>query len=116
MERIPAYALRAGDSTERLPKLGDSVWVEELPSVITMVKPVYPNGARSADLEGNVVVQALVGRDGRVKDVRIKESSNRAFNRSAMNAVRKWVFKPAMAGGKPIAVWVAAPINFKLSD
>ena len=52
----------------RLPKFGDYVYVEELPEAITKVNPVYPDIAREAGVDGTVMVQALVGKDGKVKD------------------------------------------------
>ena len=94
-----------------LPKPGDYVYVEELPEAITKVPPEYPDIGRS--VEGTVLVQALVGRDGRVKDTRIVKSIP-LLDDAAVKAVRQWVFKPAMAKGSPIAVWVAVPVKFTL--
>jgi TonB family protein len=97
---------------ERLPKLGDYVYVEELPEAITKVAPSYPEGLHGG-VEGTVLVQALVGADGRVKDT-VVEKSIPVLDEAAVAAVRQWVFKPAMAGGKPVAVWVAIPVEFSV--
>jgi protein TonB len=91
--------------------LGDYVYVEELPEAITKVAPSYPQGLRG--VEGTVIVQALVGADGRVKDT-IVQNSIPALDEAAVEAVRQWVFKPAMSGGKPVAVWVAIPVKFSV--
>jgi TonB family protein len=106
-------ASAADGDGEPLPKFGDYIYVEELPEAITKVPPVYPELARRADVEGVVLVQALVGRDGRVKDTRVVKPIP-ALNEAAVAAVRQWVFKPALAGGKPVAVWVAIPVRFTL--
>jgi len=93
---------------------GGNVFVEELPEAITKVPPQYPDEAREAKAQGMVQTQALVGEDGLVQDVRILSSPSPLLNPAAANAVRKWVFKPAMAFGKPVAVWVTIPVRFTL--
>jgi periplasmic protein TonB len=99
--------------TDELPKFGEYVYVEELPEAVTKVNPTYPDIAREAQVEGKVVVQALVGKDGKVKDTRIQVSVP-MLDKSAEDAVKQWVFKPALANNKPVAVWVAVPVSFKL--
>jgi len=99
--------------TDELPRFGDYVYVEELPEAVTKLQPVYPDIAREAQVEGKVVVQALVGKDGKVKDTRIQVSVP-MLDKAAEDAVKRWVFKPALANNKPVAVWVAVPVNFKL--
>jgi TonB family protein len=96
-----------------LPKYGDYVYVEELPEAITKVAPEYPTTCREQGVEGTVMVQALVGRDGRVKDTRIIKSIP-MLDAAAVAAVRQWVFKPALYQNRPVAVWVATPVKFSL--
>jgi protein TonB len=103
----------APPTDDELPKFGDYVYVEELPEAVTKVSPVYPDIAREAGVDGQVMVQALVGRDGRVKDVRVVKSIP-MLDASAVAAVRQWVFKPALSNNKPVAVWVAVPVKFSL--
>ncbi len=100
-------------SEEELPRFGEYVYVEELPEAITKVAPVYPDIARDAGVDGQVMVQALVGKDGRVKDVRVVKSIP-MLDQAAINAVKQWVFKPALSNNKPVAVWVAVPVKFSL--
>lgn len=95
------------------PRFGDFVYVEELPEVITKVSPDYPREVREAGVEGQVVVHALVLKDGTVGDTRIV-SSIPMLDASAVAAIRQCRFKPAMAKSKPVAVWVAIPIRFRL--
>jgi protein TonB len=103
----------APPSEDELPRFGDYVYVEELPEAVTKVNPSYPDIAREAQVEGKVVVQALVGKDGKVKDTRIQVSVP-MLDKAAEDAVKQWVFKPALANNKPVAVWVAVPVSFKL--
>lgn len=95
------------------PAFGDYVYVEELPEAIVKMPPSYPDVARESGVEGTVVVQALVLKDGTVGDTRVVKSVFR-LDEAASAAVRKYRFKPAMAKGKPVAVWVAIPIRFTL--
>jgi periplasmic protein TonB len=98
---------------DALPKYGEYVYVEELPEAITKVSPVYPDLAREASVDGTVMVQALVGKDGKVKDTKVVKSIP-MLDASAIAAVKQWVFKPALSNNKPVAVWVAVPVTFKL--
>jgi protein TonB len=98
---------------DELPKFGDYVYVEELPEAITRVPPQYPDLAREAGVDGTVMVQALVGKDGKVKDVRVVKSIP-MLDENAKAAVRQWVFKPALSNNKPVAVWVGVPVKFSL--
>ena len=103
----------SASSPESYPKLGEYVYVEELPEAVHKVPPEFPDAARKADVSGTVMVQALIGRDGRVKDTRVVESIP-ALDGAAVAAVRQWEFKPAQAKGKPVSVWVAIPVKFSL--
>jgi protein TonB len=96
-----------------LPQLDEYVYVEELPEAVTKWPPVYPQAAREAKVEGTVMVQALVGRDGRVKQTRVLHSVA-GLDDAAVESVLQWVFKPARTAGKPVAVWVAVPVKFSL--
>lgn len=98
---------------DELPKFGDYVYVEELPEAVTRVPPSYPDLAREAGVDGTVMVQALVGKDGKVKDVRVVKSIP-MLDDAAKAAVRQWVFKPALSNNKPVAVWVGVPVKFSL--
>jgi TonB family protein len=95
------------------PAPGEYVATDELPEAIHKVPPQYPDAARKADIEGRVIVSALVGRDGLVKDVRVVKSIA-PLDEAAMAAVRQWAFKPAMKNGEPVSVWVTVPVNFTL--
>ena len=100
-------------SEDDMPKFGDYVYVEELPEPVTRVTPIYPDLAKEAGVDGTVNVQALVGKDGKVKDVRVVKSIP-MLDEAAKAAVRQWVFKPALSNNKPVAVWVGVPVKFSL--
>lgn len=97
--------------SEETPKFGDYVYVEELPEAILRPAPVYPEEAKRAGIAGTVMIQVLVGKDGRVRDTRIVKSIP-MLDQAAIDCARQWVFKPALAKGQPVAVWVAVPVRF----
>ena len=112
----PAAAPPATRSESRepgLPAYGEYVYVEELPEAIEKVPPEYPDAAQFANVEGTVIVQALVGRDGLVKETKVIHKIP-GLDEAAVSAVEQWTFKPARSGGKPVAVWVAVPVKFTL--
>ncbi len=105
---------RASDSFPRdVPGPGENVFVEELPEAIVKVPPIYPELARQSRVEGTVLVQALVGKDGRVKATRVAQSVP-MLDEAAVSSVRRWVFRPAHTKKMPVAVWVTVPIRFTL--
>jgi len=79
------------------------------PGVIKKVEPQYPPIARAARLEGTVVVDAVIRKDGSVSDVSILRSSNRLFDQACLDAVRQWRFTP---GSQDVILTVT--VNFTL--
>ena len=100
---------------ESLPGPNDVAFVDEYPVPITMVKPEYPELAREAGVEGTVTVRALVGKDGRVREAFAEASRSVALlDGAAIDAVKHWVFKPALTHNQPVPVWVSIPMRFTL--
>jgi protein TonB len=102
---------------EFLPGAGDFIAVEQEPVIIKRVEPRYPEMARTTGLTGTVVLRILVYKDGSVKDVIVVRPSgtNVGFEEAAIDAVKQWVFKPAIQNQKPVSVWVNYPVKFTLS-
>lgn len=76
--------------------------------------PVYPELAKSAGVQGTVMVRVLVGKDGKVKNVIVVEG-NPLLNEAAIASAKSAVFRPAISQQQPVEVWVMMPITFKLS-
>ena len=89
------------------------VFVEELPEALKRVAPRYPLTAVNFGIDGMVFLQVLVGADGTVHDALVI-SGPPVLRDPALEAIWKWKFKPARAGGKPTPVWVAIPVKFSL--
>ena len=76
---------------------------------------VYPEIARKAGVEGRVVVRCLVDKSGSVVDTKIMQSlGNNGCDEAAIAAVRSVKWKPAMQRDKPVKVWIAIPVVFRL--
>jgi TonB family protein len=80
--------------------------------VVHRVDPDYPAEALQQRLEGPVVLQAWVGKDGTVQDVKLLKGYF-ILGRAAFAAVKQWRFKPYVPGGKPIDFQTNITINFK---
>lgn len=90
--------------------------VEIKPQPINIPVPTYPDMARSAGIEGQSVVEALVGTDGTVSDARIlKSSGNSSLDAAAVDAAMRSKFTPAKQRDKPVRVWVSIPFRFTLN-
>jgi periplasmic protein TonB len=83
-------------------------------NLIHDVAPQYPSEAGRARIEGTVVLMAVIGADGSVKDVRI-ESGLPILAQAAIDAVKQWRYKPYMVDGEPVEVDSRITINFTLS-
>jgi TonB family protein len=90
------------------PGVSDPVLVDEGPPVF------YPAAAKNLGRSALVVVEALVGEDGRVLDVRILESSvvGLGFEEVAGQKVRTHRYRPARKDGVPVRVWIRVAVHF----
>ena len=70
----------------------------------------YPANAKS--LQGTVVLQVLIGRDGTVQDAKFLQGSL-AFARTAIDGVKQWKFKPYTMNGRAVSVQTKLTLSFK---
>jgi len=87
--------------------------VSEKPEIIHKEKPIYPELARKAGIEGIVVVTVTIGKDGKVEDAKIFKSIP-MLDEAALAAARKCIFKPAKQRDKYVRVKMNIPFHFKL--
>lgn len=99
-----------------LPQPGVFVPRDVDPVKIHPVRPVYPALPQHAGIEGDVWLQALVDKEGIVRDVIIMKCTNpnAGFEEAAIAAAYKTTWKPAIANGLPVAVWVTYKVEFVL--
>jgi TonB family protein len=101
---------------------GDTVCLElevdERPSVLSAEPVAYPEGLRQARVEGRVTVQAVIDTTGRAEpnSVKILQSPDPGFERSAKNFVLRSRFRPARVRGRAVRVLVNVPIDYRLAE
>jgi protein TonB len=97
------------------PLPGEYVYTDELPTLAHGVKPIYPDIAREAGVEGTVKLQLLVGLDGHVLRALVRPGGSvPMLDEAAIAAALATVFTPALANNRPVKVWVAQDYCFKL--
>lgn len=85
---------------------------KEPPVPVRTVAPDYPDELRRDGVSGLVMVKCTIDEKGNVTDPEIEKSSNGAFDKPALAALKKWKFKPAKQDGAPVAIKVSIPIKF----
>jgi protein TonB len=94
----------------------DFVAFDTPPTLRTSVKPVYPEIARRAEVEGSVTVLVTIDESGRVIDAQIAKSDASVFDEAALEAAYKFVFWPALQRDIPVKARIALPFKFSLTD
>jgi protein TonB len=98
----PQQAVRVGGQIKEPKKLKD-------------VKPVYPDIARQARVQGIVILECTISPQGKVTDVKVLRSIP-LLDEAAKEAVRQWVYTPTLLNGVPVPVIMTVTVNFKLSS
>jgi periplasmic protein TonB len=78
------------------------------------VKPNYPLLARQMKVQGSVILQALIGRDGIIQNLRVV-SGPHILASAAQDAVRQWHFKPHLQGSEAVETQAKITVNFTIS-
>jgi protein TonB len=76
--------------------------------------PQYTEVARKARVEGLVILEAIIDREGNVTDVRVLKGLPLGLDTAAIEAVKKWRFKPGTLNGAPVPVIYNLTVNFRL--
>ena len=88
---------------------------DDPPQPLSSIRPVYPEIAQEAGIEGTVVVQVFVDKKGRVKDTLVlKGIPNTGLDEAAVTAIKKTRFRPAKQRERAVGVWISIPVNFRL--
>jgi len=83
------------------------------PERIVYVAPVYPAVAMSARTSGTVILEAVIGTDGAVRDAKVLRSIP-LLDAAALAAVRQWRYTPTTLNGVPVAVVMTVSVRFEL--
>ncbi|PYX57645.1 MAG: energy transducer TonB [Acidobacteria bacterium] len=82
--------------------------------LIRKVQPTYPPLARQARIQGQVMLQALISKDGSIENLRLI-SGHPMLAPAALEAVKQWKYKPYMLNGEPVEVETTVQVNFTLA-
>ena len=82
--------------------------------LIHKVQPAYPPLARQARIQGTVVLQALIGKDGAIQNLHVV-SGHPMLTGAALDAVKQWRYKPYFLNGEPVEVETTINVNFTLA-
>jgi len=85
-------------------------------NLISQVKPVYPQSASDAGIEGIVHLQALIGTDGALVGLTPVGSAYPDLTNAALDAVKQWRYKPTLLNNEPVQVITTIDVEFKLKQ
>ncbi len=83
------------------------------PVLIGRVEPVYPAEARAYGVSGLVIVEAVIDRGGKVRDVKVLKPLPFGVDQAAADAVKQWKFSPGTRNGEPVDVYGILTVQFK---
>ena len=118
---IPGQGLMVGSSGPALPpppkaaapsriKQGGNVTAA---SIVTQTRPLYPALARQARIQGNVVLHAIIDKDGKVAQLEVI-SGHPLLVQAALDAVKQWRYKPTLLNGDPVEVDTTITVTFTM--
>jgi TonB family protein len=84
------------------------------PTRIKNVNPVYPESGRVSHTQGSVILEAIIAKDGRVRDERVLRSLGPEFDQAAIAALKQWTFAPTLLNGEPIELLMNVTVAFTL--
>lgn len=117
--RAPDQLVVAGDAQPTGRVLPDEVYRTcdpdvQLPIALREVHPQFTSDAMRAKVNGRVVLQGIVDRDGAIRDVRVLQALEPSLDAEAQRAFAQWVFRPATHMGQSVAMAITVEMTFTL--
>ena len=109
-----ALRMEVADSSSQSPETKKMDPKAAAGNLITKVPPVYPVDAKKAGIAGKVLLDAVIGKDGSVEQLRVV-SGPAELQQSALDAVKQWKYKPFLLNGDPIEVKTNITIVYTLA-
>jgi TonB family protein len=82
-------------------------------SIVSKVNPIYPARAKANHVSGTVILDALIGIDGRIHSLKIHSAPDPDLAVAAIAAVRQWVYTPYRINGRPKRVQTTVTFSFR---
>ena len=76
--------------------------------------PAYPAIAKMARVQGDVILQAVIAKDGSIRDLKLQSAASPLLVNAAMDAVKRWLYQPTLLNGEPVEVLTEITITFSL--
>jgi TonB family protein len=111
-EEAPYFFLVLQPAAKAMFVKGDIV----APRKIHAVSPKYTEVARKEGIQGVVVLQAVITKEGIVEEVEVHKGLPYGLTETAIEALKQWTFEPATLEGEPVDVYYNLTFNFRLSD
>jgi len=83
--------------------------------LLSKVDPIYPAAAKAGRVQGTVILQAKIGKDGHVNDLHVV-SGPALLQGAAMDAVNQWTYRPYLLNGNPVEVMTTVNVVFMLGE
>ncbi len=85
------------------------------PRKIYNVSPIYPADAQAAGIQGVVIMEIIIDKEGNVRDVEVVRSIPE-LDQAAVDAVWQWMYEPTLLNGAPVEVAMTVTVNFTLTQ
>jgi TonB family protein len=101
-ETNPAKPMRVGGAVEQA-------------NLVQKVQPIYPTAAKAAGLQGKVLFEMVISKEGVPIDIRVLASPSDDLTQSALDAVRQWRYKPTLLNGEAVEIVTDVVVNYTLA-
>jgi TonB family protein len=105
--------VRAADNSTGTPHVLHVSAAKMAGRTVKRVQPKYPEAAKKARIQGTVVLNAKIGKDGAVQNIKVV-SGPKVLRRSSLDAVRQWTYKPLLLNGSPVEVETTISVIYSL--
>ncbi len=116
LERGTPSGAPDGTTGFRLGGILDAGQLDRAPRAMVQTSPAYPDDLRRGGIAGSVLVEFIVGVDGKVVKAGAVSWTHREFVDPAVRAVLRWRFEPGTAGGRKVSFRMAVPIEFNAAQ
>ncbi len=117
--KVVSIPARIGHGKVRPDQISDLFNLDDLdrvPVPLLQQPPVFPNHLKNEVREAEVVVDFIVGADGKVPWAKVYSSTHHGFEDAAVLGVSRWQFRPGIKNGRKVATRMRVPLKFRVVD